>query len=412
MVDGTRLFRGWQRTVLGAVVAIGVAVPAAAQDVVTRITDVAPGDDDGLLDLDAAVLGGFLYFVTSPGAGTDLYRYDGVNPPAPVPGADAADPREVVAWNGKLYFQGGDDDRELWEYDPADDSIGEVVEIRTTGNGLPQRFAATPDRLCFGGFSDSSGFEYFCWSGSGPATLYDLEPGATASFPDQLVAHGDRIAFVGRDAGEDVVYVQEAGSAPEVVEADVLQPYETPCCIGFAQGQLFFSAADATDGTARLYRYDGVSPAERVSETFEFDGVVSVLRDRVLAAGQDPSIGVNQTELFRLTASGLTRIAPGSTIELPSDAIEHAGALFTLGWDGTNLLYRYCGAGAVTIPVLASGGEVASPEDGRMISFAGRLFFAAESSVAGVELWALDSAHRHCDGFETGDASAWSATVP
>src|SRR5690349_20498558 len=59
-------------------------------DVVTRITDIGPSTQDGLNELDGAVLGGFLYFVTQPGDGTSLYRTNGTSAPMPVPNTDTA----------------------------------------------------------------------------------------------------------------------------------------------------------------------------------------------------------------------------------------------------------------------------------------------------------------------------------
>jgi hypothetical protein len=397
---------------LALLLALSTVTSGWATDEVTRITDLGPGTQDGLNELDGAVLGGLLYFVTVGGDGTDLHWTDGVSAPLPVPNVDAADPAEVIAWNGKLYFAGGDD-REVWQYDPSDGSVIEVVEVRTNGNTVPQRFAATPGRLCFGGFTNSVGFEYHCWDGVGPATTYDLEPGPDSSFPEGMTAEGDRIAFVGRSVGESVVYLQDGDTMPVPIPVAAGHEYDTPCCFDFADGVLYFSAGDATNGTSRLYRYDGVEPAARVSETFVFDGVPATLRDRLLVTGRDPSIGVNSSELFRLSGANLKRIAPGSIVDGAVDAVEHEGAIFWNGWNGTEILYRYCGAGAVALPVLTANGETALPNsDGPGISFAGRFYFAADSTLSGTELWALDSAHRHCDGFETGDTTAWSSSLP
>lgn len=404
--DFSRPFAG-----LALLLTLAAAPPARAADVLTRITDLGPGTQDGLSELDGDILGGFLYFVTEPGTGSDMYRTNGSDAPAQVPNLDAVNPREVIAWNGRLYFGGGED-REVWQYDPLDDSVVEVVEIRTNGNTIPQRFAATPDRLCFGGFTNSLGFEYHCWDGVGPAVTYDLEAGVTDGFPDHLVADGDRIAFVGRSGGASVVYFQVGNTLPTPVPVAPGQGYDSPCCLGFTDGVLYFNGSDITNGAERLYRYDGSTPASRVSETFDFYGVPATLRNRLLVPGQDPSIGVTGSELFRLSGTGLTRVAPGSIVGTAVDPVEHDGALFLRGWNGTEVLFRYCGAGAVTLPTLTANGETALPAEGRGISFAGRFYFAATSALTGTELWVLDSAHRHCDGFETGDATAWSSVVP
>lgn len=406
-----RLDRSRRLAGVALLLSVFVLEPMRAADVVTRITDLGPGTQDGVNDLDGAVLGNYLYFVTEPGSGSDLYRTDGAGLVEQVPNLDAVDPREVIAWNGKLYFGGGAD-REVWEYDPQNGAVVEVVEIRTSGNTIPQRFASTPDRLCFAGFTDTQGFEYHCWDGVAQAITYDLEPGVTDGFPDLLVSSGDQIAFVGRANGDSVVYVQDGNTMPTPVPVAPGQGYDSPCCLGFVDGVLYFDGSALLDGAQRLYRYDGSSPATQVSTTFIFDGAPGALRNRLLVAGRDPSIGVIDSELFRLSGGALTRVAPGSVVGTAIDPAEHDGALFLNGWNGTEVLYRFCGAGAVTVPVLTAGGESASPIEGPGISFAGRLYFAADSALSGGELWALDSAHRHCDSFETGDASAWSAVAP
>lgn len=390
--------------------ALAGAASAPAADTLTRITDLVPGDDDGLDGLAGAVVGNELFFVGWLAAGGEaLYHYDGVGSPAMVPGSDAADPAGLVAWNGKLYFGGGpNSDRELWSYDPVGGAIGEAVDVRPTGNAIPESIAAFGDRICFASHTDSQGRELACWDGSGGADVHDLVPGPDSSFPTGLYVHGGALYFVASDGADERLWRFDGQSAPAVVAAAPGDEFEGPCCLAGATDGLYFQAFDAAF-LIRLWRYDGVNPPAPVSETFEPTGWTGVFRGRPVVGGENPSTGVAE-ELWRRGPAGLRRLSPGTILEQSDALTTMRDALFLRSYVGGAddfALHRFCGAGGVVTVADPRDGDPAITSD-RLVAFNGRLYFAATDATFGEELWAFDSSHLFCDDFESADASAWS----
>lgn len=390
-----------------SVALLGAASPLAA-DSATRLTDLVAGSEDGIPGLQAAVVGGDLYFVGLPGP--SLYRYDGVNAPTFVPGSDLAQPGELIAWNGKLYFQGGVSDRELWVYDPAGPTLEEVLDVRPSSNGGPQRFAVFAGRLCFAAFSESNGFELFCWDGIGPPELLDIAPGSASSYPEELTVSGAVLYFVARPAGSPRVLRYDGVDPPEVVAADPGEPYDFPCCLASAQGALFFEAEDA-GGNARLWRFDDLAPPTRVSTTFEPWGYLGVYRDRLVVDGEDATAGVTEPELWRLVGGALERVHPGASAVSTEGHRTARNGLYFFGYPSTGSnsgeIYRYCGAGPVGIASGDFAAAGATPTSERPIVFQDRIYVAADQEATGEELWVIEPSHLFCDDLETGDTSSW-----
>ena len=387
----------------------------AGADVLTRITDLRPGADDGLDGLAAAVLDGQLWFVgRPPGGGSALWRYDGVNPPTMVPGSDAADPAGLVAWNGKLYFGGGpNSDRELWVHDPVGGTVAEAVDVRASGNAVVEDIEAFGAWLCFAAFGDTTGRELFCWDGSGPADAVELNPGAGDSYPSELHATASRLYVVAQIDGDVRLWSWNGADPPSLIAAAPSGEYDWPCCLASAGGETYFEAFDS-DFFGRLWRHDGVNPPEPVSADLEPDGWTGVYRNRLVLGATNPPGGAPEAELWRLAPAGLARLSPGTPVESADALAVVRDGLFARGFvaAGTaTALYRYCGAGDVVALTDPFGGSDPEPAGERAIAFAGRLFFAAEDA-AGQELWAFDSSHLFCDDFESGDTSWWSSSVP
>ena len=386
---------------------VGAAAPLVA-DSATRLTDLVAGASDGIPGLDAAVVGADLYFVGLPGP--SLYRYDGVNPPTMVPGSDLAEPSDLVEWNGRLYFQGGASDRELWVYDPAGPTLEEVLDVRPSSNGGPQRFAVFAGRLCFAAFSESNGFELFCWDGVTPPELLDIAPGSGGSYPEELTVLGSALYFVARPAGFPLVLRYDGVDPPEVVAAAPGETYEIPCCLAVAESSLFFEAEDS-GGSTRLWRHDGVAAPTRVSATFEPWGYLGVFRDRLMVDGEDASAGVVQPELWRVVAGQLERVRPGAVVVSTEGHRTARTGLYFFGYPSTGSntgeIYRYCGAGPVGVASGDFASAGATPTSERPIVFQDRIYVAADQPETGEELWVVEPSHLFCDDLETGDTSSW-----
>lgn len=384
---------------------------ALGADTAQRLTELGAGTDDGLAGLDAAVVGDDLYFVGAAGAASRaLYRYDGVNPPTLIPDSAAPNPVELVAWNGKLYFQGGASDRELWMYDPAGPTLALALDVRPGGNGVPQRFAVVGDRLCFAAFSAANGFELFCWDGTSPVELFDLVPGTDSSFPDHLAAWGTRLVFGAQIGGEQQLWLYDGTNPPAQVVPAPGEPFDWPFGFVALAGDLYFTASDG-DFTSRLWRYDGVAPPSRVSATVSPWGVPGAPRGVLFVSAEDPDAGIEEPELYRLVGGQLRRAAPGVTIGAQMSLVDSGGAPYFIGESapssGTLLLFRYCGRSALApTDALATSGATLASE--RVVAFAGQLLVSASDAVHGEELWAVTPSALLCDDFETGGTAGWN----
>lgn len=383
---------------------------ALGADTGVRLTELGPGAADGLAGLDAAVVGDALYFVGRAGAASRaLYRYDGVNPPELVPDSADPEPRELVAWNDKLYFQGGASDRELWVYDPAGPTLALALDVRQGGNGIPQRFAVFGDRLCFGAYSTANGFELFCWDGTNPVQLFDLAPGTDSSFPEQLFSWGTRLVFGAQIGGEQQLWLYDGTNPPAQVDPSPAEPFDWPFGFASIAGDLYFTASDE-EFTSRLWRYDGAVPPSRVSLTVSPWGEPGAPRGVLFVSAEEPATGVEDPELFRLVDGQLRRAAPGVTVGAQMSLVDTGGAVAFVGesapTSGVLLLFRYCGRSSLapTDAFAASGAAVRSE---RVVPFAGKLLLSAADAAHGEELWSVTLAHILCDDFETGDAAGW-----
>lgn len=387
--------------------AIAVAGPLAA-DSATRVTDLVAGPGDGIPGLEAAVLGGELYFVGFPGPA--LYRYDGVNPPTPVPGTAAAEPSEPIAWNGRIYFQGGAVDRELWVYDPAGPTVEEVLDLRPSGDGSPKRFVVFAGRLCFAANSESHGFEPFCWDGSSPPELLDVAPGSDSSYPYELTVVGSDLYFVAQPADDAVLLRYDGVTPPEVVTAAPGEPYADPCCLALSAGDLFFEASDDS-GLTRLWRTDGSAPPSRVSTTFEPWGLPGPFRGGIVVDGTDATAGVTEPELWRLVGGDLHRVRPGTVVVGTEGHVSVRRGLHFFGYPSTTTndgeIYRFCGAGPLAVASSGFAAAGAVPFGGPLILLDDRIYVAADQPATGLELWVVEPTHLFCDDFESGDDSNW-----
>lgn len=400
-----------RRFVLAPLLVIALAPPPTRGDGAVRLTDLDPDAGDGVESLDAAVVGGALYFVGRGVAGRTILRYDGAAPPSAVAGAEAAAPRELIAWNERLYFQGGpSSDRELWMYDPAGPTIGEALDVRAGGNGLPQRFAVAGDELCFGAFTDTVGFELVCWDGATPAQIFDLAAGTDSSFPEQLTAWAGGLGFTVSFGGAARLYTYDGESLPVEVEAGPGEPFSGPGAYAAVGQDLLFEALDG-GGVARLFRFDGSNPPQRDSTTLTPYGYPAPFRGRAIVDGVDPDLGLGSPELLRRLPSGYTRLSPGVTIVGGAGHVTAAGGLYFIAYPSEQSddadLYRYCGAGSVAPASAAFAGVDVTLTDDRVAVFNGRAFVAASDPTYGSELWAVTPAHLFCDDFESGDLAAW-----
>lgn len=396
---------------LALALALTLTLGAAARaDVGLRVTELGPGADDGLDELEAAELGGVLYFVGRDGAASRaLYAWDGLGTPAVVPGSGDIGPREPIAWHGAIYFQGGETDRELWRFDPAGPTLEPALELHPTGNGSPANFVVFAGRLCFSARDEAGGIELVCWDGANPPELFDLAAGGGSSFPAELTVWQDRLAFTVDIGGDPALWTYDGANPPAAVATAPSEPFELPCCLASVGDELFFEALE-TGGTARVWRYDGVAPPTRLSTTFSPWGYLGAPLGRLLVDGEDASVGVVVPELFQLAAGVLRRVRPGTSVGSTTSHVAVGGSIYFLGepvpGSGDFALFRGC-AGAQLAPTDAFGAAGATVAGERVVAFRGEILAVASDALHGQELWRITPGFLFCDDFESGDASTW-----
>ena len=392
--------------------------PAAHAETAVRITDLRPGAFSGVPGLDAAVFADKLYFAgTADGGFLDLWVYDGLAPATKVPGSDEIQPTYLTAWQGALYFLGGPTgDRELWRYDGVNPPA-EVLDLLDPGSGSPALFTPFGLELCFRASTPGLGAELVCWDGATAPDVYELRAGAAGSSPEALAVLGDRLYFGALvDATGREPWSHEIFLAPELVgDLRVGTPSSSPDSFVLHNGELHLRAADSS-GQGRVWVDDGVTAPEVVSTTFDVEVGLASWNGRLLAGGfeEDGPGGEGPTGLYALRASGFVSTPwAGGPLPAANGFVAHRNALYFRATPSTNEsdLFRYCGDGSVerVTDQFADFSFV----DSRPVLFQGRLFFSVDDDTFGRELWAIDPMTAvFCDGFDDGDSGDWSAAVP
>lgn len=390
------------------------ASPLAAQDLFTRIADLRPGTQSGLLFLDAAVWNGALYFAGQDDAsGLDLWRYDGIQPPALVAGSEGVKPQGLVVHDGALYFRGGPaNDRELWRYDGVA-LPQEALDIFGGTHSGPAGLTSYGDLLCFNG-TTSAGSELMCWDGLTAPTVFDVRPGPEGSSPEGLAARLGELYFSAYEptAGNELWVYSGVGS-PTVLDLVPGAGSSGPTEFTTVGTDLYF--VGAVDGELRLFRREPALPPVEIEPTLDVQGGLGSFAGALYVAGFSdivPGAG-----LFRYDAAAPDPLTGIQGLTTFADSfLEFEGALYFVAgpFPPFTDLYRHCNGSESVQLVSTLFGDDDHYIDHGLVAFGGRIYFSAvEELTAGRELWALDPMQPiFCSGFPGGDAADWSALVP
>ncbi|MEW6286230.1 MAG: ELWxxDGT repeat protein [Chloroflexota bacterium] len=167
----------------------------------TRVADIYPGAGDSNPS-HLAEYKGALYFsaVSNDTFGTELWKYDGTNPPVRVTDINAgvgnANPAYLQVWNDVLYFSANDgvNGTELWKYDGTNAALASNINPGA-GDSAPSHLAVFNGVLYFsanGG--DGKGFELWRFNGTSASLAADVNPSGD-SFPSYLTSYNNRLYF-------------------------------------------------------------------------------------------------------------------------------------------------------------------------------------------------------------------------
>lgn len=349
--DGTNGYELWARDTSGTNLAFNIN-PAAA-------SSINYSANRGM-----AVLGKYIYFPAANGSsGTELYRWDGTNPPMLAAeiwaGTNGSGIDEVVSMNGKIYFDANDGSfgEELWVYDTTTNTASRITDIYTLGSSSIQNITAYRGKIVFAAFNNTSGTELWSYD---PATnntvmVSDIEIGASSSSPNNFKVADTTLYFTAyTNTNGRELYGYNGTTATRLT--DVVSGFSNGISntvsgapmIGNIGGKIYFSGNEAST-SGHLYKYD-------------------------------PSNGLT-TLVYKVNPTGNSNITNILTVK---NKIYFSADNGTVG----NELWMYNGTGVpVMVADIYKGAISGSPSD--ITQMGKNVYFRAADSANGTELFML-----------------------
>jgi ELWxxDGT repeat protein len=425
-------------------VAFAILGPVAAfADTASQVFDLSPGSESGVVSFHAAVFDGRLCFrgrndaAAVDATGDELYCYDGntVALAADIrPGGLGSFPGDATLYDGQLYFsaESSSDDRELWRWDGVDPPV-EVFDLHAGGESSPGELTVYDGQLYFSA-DDGAGRDLWRYDsgqpiavGTNPMLVQDF-PAAGFGMSRDWIVFDDILYYPapsGPGEGMELFRFDSSqpiadGTNPRIVaDLEPGQPGSDPRqLIVHDDGNLYFTATTGGDFRRRLYRYDGNDPPTKLSDTLDVAQQAMVSYDgELLFYAQDQDLAnLTGFELWSYDGSSFVRVEPGleySAVLEPFGQLD--GFLYFIARGGAAVDYellKYDGtsppAPAVDLSALGGGASLAF---GGVLQFDGRLYFAAHTATAGIELWALEAGEVVVDVEAVPTLSGWALIV-
>ncbi len=289
-------------------------------------------------------------------------------------------PEHLTVVNGMLFFSADDgiNGRELWKSDGTEAGTVMVKDINP-GSGSSLLAAGNVNTqlinvngaLFFTAFQPGTGRELWRSDGTvnGTTLVNDIKPGALGSAP-QYLTNANGTLFFRADDGINGYELWKSDGTQNGTRSvkDILQGSlsSLPDGLTNVNGTLFFSASDGIDGR-ELWKSDGTSMGTRIVKDIRPGSASGI------AHSSNPweLTNVNGTLFF-------TAVGPGASNALCGRELWKS--------DGTP-------AGTTLVKDIHPGrnfGLVGDPEPRRLTNVNGTLFFEADDSVSGKELWKSD----------------------
>ncbi len=375
-------------------------------DTAIRVSDINPGIGSSGSIFPLIEFGGKLYFAASePAHGTELYVYDGVNPPSLVvdlyTGTFDSDPRGFTIWNGKLYFSALDAGgvRRIWSYDGV---TPPVVATTLPGASEPEQLIAFGSLLAFQATTAASGNELWKWDGVNPPNMVaNIRPGSGGALNpnDPFVTFKGLLLFSAYDGGAlgQEIYKWD-GSNPPTMVGDLVPGFGSSI-VDFDQQfevlnnnlAVFANTDPLGSGQTALWKWDGITPPTTVG-TFDLEGGMGLHGGLVYfaALNLDPN---NETGRELWSYDGVNppnRVVPNFGLGITFDFTSFNGFLYFLMGGITADVYKFDGVNPPVNDPDAWPAPGTGPFRG-LTPFAGHLYTGASDGVAGRELWKITS---------------------
>ncbi|MEB3318763.1 MAG: ELWxxDGT repeat protein, partial [Cyanobacteriota bacterium] len=373
-----------------------------------RLADIRPGAS-GSDPRELSAVGNLCYFSASDGtSGHELWKSDGtaagtVRVADIHPGGNSSNPRSFTAVGNTLYFSASDGTSgdELWKSDGTAAGTVRVADIRPGSSGSSPRYLTTVgDTLYFRASDGTSGYELWKSDGTAAGTVRvaDIRAGIFGSYPRYLTAVGHTLYFRANDGSSGEELWKSDGTAAGTVHVADIRPGiagSNPADFITVGNTLYFRASDGSSGE-ELWKSDGTTAGTvrvadiRTGWNSSYPRYLTAVGDTVYFSAND---GFRGNRLWKSdgTASGTVQVADsltGSSASYPRELTPLGNTIFfatnTAVWSATDNL-----AGTATdIKPLTSVVELSNPS--QLTAVGETLFFVAEDSSAGREVWRSD----------------------
>jgi len=373
-----------------------------------------PGGAEGETPVE---VGGSHYFrAWTKATGMELWRTDGTTASTVlvsdiVPGPDSSDPRELVEHGGALYFTAEDPvaGRELWRSDGTPSGTALLKDIGPgVANGQIGEFTSVGSRLFFVADDGVTGLEIWSTDGTGAGTSLtsDAFPGPGTLAPADLTAGpGGALVLFAADVpgmGRELAALDtQTMTAATVKDIWPGTSSSFPTDLVLLGGQVLFRAS--TPGTGgELFATDGTAAGTQLVKDIEAGTIGSLPRlgNSVELAGElyfgAAASGIGG-ELWKTdgTAAGTTLAAdvgPGNQSGDPSDLVAMNGEVYFAATQAQGVwreLWATSGTpGSLRLVKDIAVGPASNPT-GLTVS-GNRIFFRASKAQQDAEPWVSD----------------------
>lgn len=412
-VNGTLFFRG-QDSVNGSELWKSDGIAAGT----VLVKDINPGSGHSS-PLFLTNVNGTLFFTAETGApGQELWKSDGTTAGTVMvrdfgPSSSNLDLNQLTNVNGTLFFTADDgvNGIELWKSDGTLGGTVMVKDIMPGDLGSNPHFLTNVDGTLFfsawGGVG-TGGFELWKSDGTtaGTVLVKDINTTATnSSSPGFLTNVNGVLFFIASDGISGIeLWKSDGTGAGTVLVKDIVAGGggSTPNNLTNVNGTLFLIATTAANGT-ELWKSDGTDAGTILVKDIRVGTVTSNPQSLTNVNGMLFFIATDGVKGLELWSSDGTEagtvlvkdINPGGLGSNPNKLINVNNSLFFYASDGVRgqELWKSDGTGAGTVLVKdvepGSIGSNSGTSSGSVItSINGILFFSANDSLNGVELWA------------------------
>ena len=343
-------------------------------------------------------MGSYVYFAANDGThGNELWRSDGTAAGTTLvadisPGATGSNPMNFAVMNDVLYFAATDaDGSELWRSDGTSVGTTRVTDFcpGASCSAQPSDLVTVGTKLFFQCAASQNDGELCTYDGTTIATVKDIYPGATGSYPANITAFGSGVLFTAHEpaTGEELWFSD--GTAGGTKRLSDITPGSGDAgiqTITVAGNRAYFSAKDGGIYVNYLYSTDGtaVEPAKTPSPDLR-----SLSSSSNLVVDGASVYFVNA--MFQLwksdgTAEGTTRLLQLGRVP-PEIFVSQGNRLYFPAFsDGSYDLWRSDGTATTTVKISGTGTSHLASFPNRIL-FESQVYLQTTTTSGNYELW-------------------------